>query len=267
MIYALLGAVLIGLVLGLLGSGGSILTVPILVYLADQPGKVAIAESLAIVGAIALVGAVSYARSGLVDWRSVVGFGLPGIVGTFGGSLLAARVPIAVQLVLFAVVMIAAAGALLKGRPGETDRVSRPAWLVALLGASVGVLTGLVGVGGGFLIVPALVLLVGLDMRRAVATSLAVIVLNSAVGFVSYLDLLSAAGATVDWGLIGTFALIGMAGSVVGSRVSARVPQASLRRGFAVFLVVMGAVILIQEAPHAFAPADAPPITSSTQTP
>ncbi|MGB3544105.1 TSUP family transporter, partial [Rubrivirga sp.] len=115
MIYALLGAVAIGLVLGLLGSGGSILTVPVLVYLAGQPDKVAIAESLAIVGAIASVGAVSYARQRLVDWRSVVGFGLPGIVGTYLGAVLAASVPGAVQLVLFGVVMIAAAGAMLRG--------------------------------------------------------------------------------------------------------------------------------------------------------
>ncbi len=262
--YALLGAVAIGLVLGLLGSGGSILTVPILVYLADQPGKVAIAESLAIVGAIALVGAAGYARRGLVDWRSVLGFGLPGIVGTYGGSLLAAQVPAAMQLVLFAVVMIAAAGAMLKGRPDAVGgRPARPAWLVGLLGAGVGVMTGLVGVGGGFLIVPALVLLVGLDMRMAVGTSLAIIVLNSAVGFVSYLDLLSASGASVSWPLIGTFVVIGMVGALGGARVSGRVPQASLRRGFAVFLVVMGAFILIQEAPSVFALPSTPTISST----
>jgi uncharacterized membrane protein YfcA len=269
MILALLGAVAIGLVLGLLGSGGSILTVPILVYLADQPGKVAIAESLAIVGSIALVGAMGYAKRGLVDWRSVLGFGLPGIVGTYAGSLLAARVPVAVQLVLFAVVMIVAAGAMLKGRPDASgERQARPAWLVGLLGAGVGVLTGLVGVGGGFLIVPALVLLVGLDMRHAVGTSLAVIVLNSAVGFASYLDLLSQTGASVSWSLVGTFAIIGMAGSLVGARVSTRVPQASLRLGFAVFLVVMGTVILAQEAPGVFAPSEtALSAPSSTLTP
>lgn len=256
MLTALLGAVAIGLVLGLLGSGGSILTVPILVYLAGQPDKVAIAESLAIVGAIAAVGAASYARQGLVDWRSVLGFGVPGIVGTYLGAVLAAYVPGAVQLTLFGVVMIAAAWPMLKGRAGlaHTDRSPRPAWAVAGLGASVGVMTGLVGVGGGFLIVPALVLLVGLDMRLAVGTSLSIIVLNCVTGFLKYLDVLADAGSAVDWRLVGAFAAIGIVGSLVGSRLSQRVPQTMLRRGFAVFLVVMGGFILVKEGPAAFVP-------------
>ncbi len=252
MLYVVLGAVAIGLVLGLLGSGGSILTVPVLVYLAGQPDKVAIAESLAIVGAIASVGAVSYARQRLVDWPSVVGFGVPGIVGTYLGAAWAASVPGAVQLALFGVVMLAAAGAMLRrATPAGADRPARPAWMIAALGASVGVLTGLVGVGGGFLIVPALVLLVGLDMRMAVGTSLSIIVLNSVTGFFKSLDVLAEAGGAVDGWLVATFAAIGMVGSVVGSRLSPRVPQAQLRRGFAVFLVVMGAFILYNEAPSA----------------
>ena len=253
MLYALLGAVAIGLVLGLLGSGGSILTVPVLVYLAGQPDKVAIAESLAIVGAIASVGAVTYARQGLVDWRAVLGFGVPGIVGTFLGAVAAAYVPGPAQLALFGVVMLAAAGAMFKGRAAllREDRPSRPPWVVAALGVSVGVMTGLVGVGGGFLIVPALVLLVGLDMRLAVGTSLSIIVLNSATGFLKYLDTLTQAGAAIDWRLVGTFAAIGVVGSLVGARLSQRVPQAQLKRGFAVFLVVMGVFILYKEGPAA----------------
>ena len=256
MIYALLGAVAIGLVLGLLGSGGSILTVPVLIYLAGQPDKVAIAESLAIVGAIAAVGAGSYARQGLVAWRSVVGFGVPGIVGTFLGATLAAYVPGGVQLVLFGVVMLAAAGAMLKGRAGlaGAERTPRSGWVIAALGVGVGVMTGLVGVGGGFLIVPALVLLIGLDMRLAVGTSLSIIVLNSLTGFLKYLDVLTEAGNAIDWRLVGTFAAIGIMGSLVGTRLSQRVPQAALRRGFAIFLVVMGVFILVKEAPTAFAP-------------
>ena len=258
MLYALLGAVAIGLVLGLLGSGGSILTVPVLVYLAGQPDKVAIAESLAIVGAIASVGAITYARQRLVDWRAVVGFGVPGIVGTYLGAVAAAYVPGAVQLALFGVVMLAAAGAMLKGRAGlEGEHQKRSVATVAALGVGVGVMTGLVGVGGGFLIVPALVLLVGLDMRLAVGTSLSIIVLNSVTGFAKYLDTLTEAGASVDWRLVGTFAAIGIVGSLVGARLSQRVPQAQLKRGFAVFLVVMGTFILIREGPRALAPAEA----------
>lgn len=255
MIYALIGAVAIGLVLGLLGSGGSILTVPVLVYLAGEPSKVAIAESLAIVGIIAAFGALPYARQRLVDWRSVLYFGVPGILGTYGGAALSAYVPGPAQLMLFAVVMLFAAGLMLRGRKeaaGETRR--QPLWLIAAEGLAVGVLTGLVGVGGGFLIVPALVLLGGLSMRMAVGTSLLIIAAKSAAGFWKYTAVLAATSLAVDWQLIGIFALIGVAGSFVGNRLSQRVPQAALRKGFAVFLLAMGVFILYKEAPAALAP-------------
>ena len=261
MLWALLGAVAIGLVLGLLGSGGSILTVPVLVYLAGQPDKVAIAESLAIVGAIAAVGAVPYARQRLVDWHSVLYFGVPGIAGTYGGAALSEWVPGAVQLALFAVVMILAAGLMLRGGQdaGAAPRARQPLWLIAVEGLAVGVLTGLVGVGGGFLIVPALVLLGGLPMRLAVGTSLLIVAAKSAAGFVKYTDVLAQAGQHVDGSLIGLFAAIGIAGSFAGNALSQRVPQAQLRRAFAGFLVVMGAFILYREAPAALglAPPDA----------
>ena len=256
MLYALLGAVAVGLVLGLLGSGGSILTVPVLVYLAGQPEKVAIAESLAIVGAIAAVGAVPYARQRLVDWHSVLYFGVPGVVGTYGGAALSAFVPGAVQLALFAVVMLVAAALMARGRrepapAGAAPPARQPLAWIAAEGLLVGVLTGLVGVGGGFLIVPALVLLGGLSMRRAVGTSLLIIAAKSAAGFWKYLDVLAEAGQGVDGRLIGVFAAIGIAGSFVGNAVSQRVPQAQLRRGFAAFLVAMGVFILYREAPSA----------------
>ena len=255
MIYALLGAVAIGLVLGLLGSGGSILTVPVLVYLAGHTDKVAIAESLAIVGAIAAVGALPYARQRLVDWHSVLYFGVPGILGTYGGAALSEFVPGPVQLALFAVVMILAAVLMFRGRkevPEGEERARQPLWLIAVEGLLVGVLTGLVGVGGGFLIVPALVLLGGLSMRLAVGTSLLIIAAKSAAGFMKYTDVLAEAGLSVDWTLIGIFAAIGIAGSFVGNALGQRVPQAKLKKGFAVFLVVMGSVILVREAPRAF---------------
>ena len=250
MLYVLLGALAIGLVLGLLGSGGSILTVPVLVYLAGESEKVAIAESLAIVGVIALAGAIPYARQKLVDWRSELFFGVPGIIGTYGGAALSAFVSGTVQLVLFAGVMLLAAGLMLRGRrEGSGDRAPQAAWLIALEGLGVGVLTGLVGVGGGFLIVPALVLLGGLPMRTAVGTSLLIIAAKSAAGFWKYLDVLAELGQGVDWRLIGLLTVVGVAGSLVGNRVSHRVPQAALRRGFAVFLVAMGVFILWREGP------------------
>ena len=259
MLYALLGAVVIGLVLGLLGSGGSILTVPVLVYLAHEPDKVAIAESLAIVGAIAAVGAVPYARQKLVDWHSVLYFGVPGIVGTYGGAALSELISGAVQLALFAVVMLLAAGLMVRGKAVDdaAERTRQPLWLIGAEGWFVGVLTGLVGVGGGFLIVPALVLLGGLSMRMAVGTSLLIIAAKSAAGFWKYTDVLAEAGQAVDWQLIGLFAAIGTVGSFAGNALSRRVPQAQLKRGFAVFLVAMGVFILYREGPKALAPQEA----------
>jgi uncharacterized membrane protein YfcA len=264
-IYALLGAVAVGLVLGLLGSGGSILTVPVLVYLVGEPEKVAIAESLAIVGAIAAVGAVPYARQRRVDGRSVLLFGGPGLVGASLGAVLSRAVPGAFQLALFAVVMLLAAWRMLRGAGvREGGAGGRAPAAVAALGLGVGVLTGLVGVGGGFLIVPALVLLVGLPMRAAVGTSLAIVALNSATGFATHVGG-GLAGGAVDWRLVGAFAAIGIAGSLLGHRLSERVPQGQLRRAFGVFLVVMGAFILAREGPRALggAPAATAPSASA----
>ena len=266
MLFVLLGAIAIGLVLGLLGSGGSILTVPVLVYLAGEPDKVAIAESLAIVGAIAAVGAVPYARQKLVDWRSVLYFGVPGIIGTYGGAALSKFIPGPVQLALFAVVMLLAAVLMLRGKKaveenGEGKR--QAAWLIVIEGLIVGVLTGLVGVGGGFLIVPALVLLGGLPMRLAVGTSLLIVAAKSAAGFVKYVDVLAETGLSVDWKLIGLFAAVGIVGSFVGNALSHRVPQAQLKRGFAVFLVIMGLFILYKEAPAALAGTPPAPTTAA----
>lgn len=265
MLFVLLGALSIGLVLGLLGSGGSILTVPVLVYLAHEPDKVAIAESLAIVGGIALVGALPYAKQRLVDWHSVLWFGVPGIAGTYGGAALSKWIPGALQLALFAAVMILAAVLMFRGRRDVMEKAGQPRrrqplWIIAGEGLLVGVLTGLVGVGGGFLIVPALVLLGGLSMRLAVGTSLLIIAAKSAAGFWKYTDVLAGMGQQVDWGLIGLFTGVGIAGSFAGNAVGGKVPQAQLKRGFAVFLLVMGSFILLREGPRAFAePPDAAP--------
>ena len=254
MLYVLLGAIAIGLVLGLLGSGGSILTIPVLVYLADQPDKIAIAESLAIVGTIAAVGMLPYARQRSVDWQSVLYFGVPALAGTYGGAALSNMVPGAIQLVIFATVILLAAVFMLRGRAHLDGEHARQAvWKIAAQGVGTGVLTGLVGVGGGFLIVPALVLLGGLSMRMAVGTSLFIIAMNSVVGFLKHLDLLADHAQRVDWGLIGLLAAVGIVGSLIGHRVSQHVPQATLRRGFAGFLVLMGVFMLAQEAPEAFA--------------
>lgn len=256
----ILGALAIGLTLGLLGSGGSILTVPVLVYLVGHNDKAAIAESLAIVGAIAFVGMLPYARKRQVDWRSVALFGIPGMGGTYAGAWLAKFVSGPLQLVLFAVVMLLAAVVMFrksKVEAGTSDDTNRrthhAAWKVVLEGLVVGVVTGLVGVGGGFLIVPALVVLGGLPMRLAVGTSLVVVSLKSFTGFFKYLGILGAFGSGVDWNTIGVFALVGIVGSLIGNVLSQRIQQEALKRAFAGFLVVMGFFVLVRELPHVMA--------------
>jgi hypothetical protein len=241
---AILGALAIGISLGLLGSGGSILTVPALIYLGGQPEKVAIAGSLGVVGAISLAGALPYARQKLVDWPSVVWFGIPGMAGTYGGAWLARWVDGRVQMLLFGCVALVAAILLLRPRPPAEGRAPRARWKVVLDGLGVGVLTGLVGVGGGFLIVPALVLLGGLPMRRAVGTSLVIIALKSFTGFVKYVDVLDQLGLQLDWRVLGLFTAVGVAGSVAGNFASGRLPQAALQRAFAVLLIGVGAWVV-----------------------
>ena len=245
MVWALLGALLIGISLGLLGSGGSILTVPVLVYLVGEPEKVAIAESLGIVASISLVGAIPYAIRKEVDWRSVVFFGIPGMIGTYGGASISQYISGTAQLMIFALVMIASAFMMISGNGLKKKEGSiSPKWLIMIEGLVVGIITGLVGVGGGFLIIPALVLIGGLDMRIAVGTSLFIIAAKSLMGFYKYIDVLSQANLSVNWNLLVIFTIIGILGSFVGGRLSQKIPQYRLKRSFGIFLVVMGMYIL-----------------------
>jgi len=244
---AWLGALAIGLSLGLLGSGGSILTVPVLIFLVGESEKVAIAESLAIVGSIAAIGALPFAFRRLVAWRSVVFFGVPGMAGAYLGAALSGYVSGAFQLTLFAVIMLAAA--VLMFRPPAVPRAREQAkprahWKIGIDGLLVGVATGFVGVGGGFLIVPALVLLGGLSMHLAVGTSLVIIALKSFTGFAKYLDVLASIGLAVNWQLIVMFTMIGGFGTILGNWLGGRVPQQKLRKVFAAFLLVMGVFVL-----------------------
>ena len=245
------GAMAIGLSLGLLGSGGSILTVPVLLYLVGQDEKVAIAGSLLIVGLIALVGCVSYVQQRLVHWRSVVLFGIPGMAGTYLGAWSSAFVSGTFQLVVFAAVMLAAAYFMLRPMElSETNQPRREAWRISADGLLVGALTGFVGVGGGFLIVPALVLLGGLSMHRAVATSLVIIAMKSAVGFVKYQDVLAAEQLQLDGSVIGLVAALGIVGSLLGSYTAQHIPKEQLQKAFAGILVVIGVLMIGINAPE-----------------
>ncbi|GJL61605.1 MAG: UPF0721 transmembrane protein [Nitrospirales bacterium] len=244
MFLAFTGALAIGLSLGLMGSGGSILTVPILVYLVGQDEKIAIAGSLFIVGCIAAVGGLQSAVQKNVHWHSVLWFGLPGMVGAWLGAQLSIFVSGRVQLLLFVFVMLAAGVFMLRPTQFKPDTHQRTVWKVALDGLLVGMLTGLVGVGGGFLIVPALVLLGGLPMHLAIGSSLIIIALKSFSGFAKYLEVLSHHEQTLDWTILGTFVGLGIVGTVFGGVIASRLPQNFLQKMFAGLLFLMSAAML-----------------------
>lgn len=235
---------LIGLALGLLGGGGSILTVPVFVYLLGMDAKLAIATSLAVVGLTSLFGTISHWKAGNVNLRVAVIFGLVAMAGTFLGARLAVFFTGAAQMLLFALVMLLAAFFMLKQKPAAREEAHpgpMPVGLIVLEGLAVGVLTGLVGVGGGFLIVPALVLLGKVPMKEAVGTSLLVIAMKSLAGFLGYLDQVD-----VQWGFMLGFTAVAIVGILAGTFLVRFVPQAALKQAFAVFLLVMGGVILYQ---------------------
>ena len=238
-------ALLVGVALGLLGGGGSILTVPLLAYVAGMEAKQAIATSLLVVGTTSAVAAISHARAGRVQWRTGLIFGAAGMAGAYGGGLLAHYIPGSVLLIGFAVMMIATAVAMLRGRNevGPADPHHRiPVPKVVAEGLIVGLVTGLVGAGGGFLVVPALALLGGLPMPIAVGTSLVVIAMKSFAGFAGYLNSVS-----IDWRLAAMVTAAAVVGALVGARLTALVNPDSLRKGFGWLVQEMSSVILAEE--------------------
>jgi uncharacterized membrane protein YfcA len=235
----------VGVALGMLGGGGSILTVPLLVYVAGLDAKEAIATSLFVVGVTSAVGALSHARAGRVRWRTGLLFGAAGMAGAYAGGRVAEYLPGSLLLVAFGLMMLATAVAMLRGRraPEGTVHTELPLLHAGLHGVVVGVVTGLVGAGGGFLVVPALVLLGGLPMGAAVGTSLVVIAMKSAAGLAGYLH-----SVQVDWGLALAVTAAAVLGSVLGGRLVGRVDPDVLRRTFGWLVVVMGVFVLGTQA-------------------
>lgn len=237
-------SLLIGLSLGLLGGGGSILTLPILVYALGMGEKDAIAGSLLVVGITSAFSVVLRARSGLVEWRTGLSFAAAGMLGAFVGGKGAAFLPGKLLLLLFAGMMFATAFAMMRGRRDYAPRAEGPVPVgkVLVQGFAVGSVTGLVGAGGGFLVVPALVLLGGLDMRKAVGTSLLVIALQSLAGFAGHLS-----HVHLDYQLLAMVVVSALVGSLAGVQLAPRIPQESLRKGFGWFVLVMACFMLFKQ--------------------
>ncbi|WIK81629.1 sulfite exporter TauE/SafE family protein [Micrococcus lylae] len=236
-------AVVVGLFVGLLGGGGSILTVPLLAYVAGLPPEQAIAGSLFVVAVTSAVALVPHARRGAVQWRVGLVFGVTSMVGALLGGLLGAQLPGALLMVLFAVMMLASAIGMIRGRrPADPATPPTPLWKSLLQGLGIGLAVGTVGAGGGFMVVPALVLLAKLPMGQAVATSVMVIAMNSVAGLGGHLT-----GTTMDWSWVLPVTAAAVVGALVGAPLTHRVPQAALKKGFGWFVLVMGAFVLVQE--------------------
>jgi uncharacterized protein len=245
-LLALPFGLLVGVLLGLVGGGGSILAVPILVYVLGQPAHDATTVSLLVVGTASLVGAVDHGRSGTVHLRQALVFGVPGTIGAAGGTALNRAVDAEVLLLAFAAVLLVAAAAMLRtgvGRESGEDRERRSVPAVAAAGLAAGLLTGFLGVGGGFVVVPALVVLLALPIHAAVGTSLVVIALTSAAAFV-----LHGVTGTVDLSIAVPFTAAAVAGVLVGRRVGTGLDPERLRVGFALLLVAVGLGIAADSA-------------------
>ncbi|NJR62339.1 MAG: sulfite exporter TauE/SafE family protein [Cyanobacteria bacterium CRU_2_1] len=244
----------IGLSLGLLGGGGSVLALPVLVYVMGVAPKSAIAMTLIIVGTVSLLGLIPHWRAGNVNLKTALVFGSATMVGTFMGAKIATLPVVSetFQMLLFAMVMLLAAGFMIyrSARPMQPDNplaaypkpICKYCWLWLLSeGLAVGLLTGLVGVGGGFAIVPALVLLAKLPMKQAIGTSLLIIIANSITGFLGYLG-----HVALDWHLIISFTFAASLGTIPGAYLARYVPAQKLQKSFGYFLLVVAAFVLVQ---------------------
>ena len=234
----------IGVVLGMLGGGGAILTLPMLVYAVGVEPKTAIATSLFVVGATSAVGVTVHARKGAVRWKVGGIFGLAAMAGAYGGGRVAHFIPSEVLLVLFGVVMVVTAIAMLKGRKASTEEHALRLGRALALSGAVGILSGLVGAGGGFLIVPALTLFGGLAMREAIGTSLFVIALQSFAGFAGHITHVELA-----WTLVLIITATSLVGSVAGATLGAKISPHGLRRGFAWLVIAMGLFMFAKQLP------------------
>jgi len=247
-VFGIALALIVGFVLGLLGGGGSILAVPTFLYVFHVAAKPAIAMSLVVVGMSALVGFLTHWRQGTVNVRIAVAFGALAMVGSFAGARAARFVPASVQLAMFAAFALTAAVMMLRdslrARATQTSAAVGPQRFTPLLGVeavAVGVLTALIGAGGGFLIVPALVLLANVPVKEAVGSSLLIIAMNATSGVAGYLG-----QVPFDWSLVAWFTSLAAVGAITGTRFMRRLPAARIKQGFAIMILVLGTYLVIR---------------------
>ena len=253
-------AILIGVSLGLIGGGGSILTVPVLVYILGVNPVLATAYSLFVVGSTSLVGAATYMKKGLVNYKTALVFAIPSFIAVFltrkflvpalpdplftlGEAIITKNIGI---MVFFALIMLAASYSMITAKKcvdcDENEPVVFNFPMIALEGSVVGVITGIVGAGGGFLIIPALVLLAKLPMKLAVGTSLLIIAAKSLIGFLGDLST-----QTIDWQMLLIFTSLSIVGIFIGSALSKKINEKILKTGFGWFVLVMGIYIITKE--------------------
>jgi uncharacterized membrane protein YfcA len=253
-------AILIGVSLGLIGGGGSILTVPVLVYILDIDPVLATAYSLFVVGSTSLVGAGTYMKKGLVNYKTALVFAIPSFIAVFltrkflvpalpdplftlGEAIITKNIGI---MVFFALIMLAASYSMIFAKKcvdcNEDDPIVFNFPMIALEGSVVGVITGIVGAGGGFLIIPALVLLAKLPMKMAVGTSLLIIAAKSLIGFLGDLSTQS-----IDWQFLLIFTGLSIVGIFIGSALSKKINEQILKTAFGWFVLIMGVYIIIKE--------------------
>ncbi len=259
-ILGYLGALVIGVVLGLIGGGGSILTVPLLVYLLAINPVVATAYSLFVVGVSSLLGALQNVRKGLVDFRTAIVFAIPAFIAVYATrKFFVPAIPLQLFevngfmvtrdigiMVFFAIIMLLASYSMIKGRCKNCDEesavISYNYPLIILEGLVVGVLTGIVGAGGGFLIIPALVLLAKLPMKKAVATSLLIIAIKSLIGFIGDVE-----NMDIDWPFLLSFTAFSVMGILIGVWLNKFIDGNKLKKSFGWFVLVMGIYIIFKE--------------------
>lgn len=258
MLLSLVAIGFVGLLLGLLGGGGSVLILPLLVYLVGIDPVMATCYSLVIVGSAALFGATKYLRQGLVDLRSVVTFGIPSVAGVFLTRFVLMpaipdillthdRFPLSkntLVMVVFAILILASAMSMIrKSDKAQIVATSRGVWVSIFAGMLLGLTTGFVGAGGGFMIVPALIFLLGVPIRKAIGTSLFIIAMKSLLGFGADAVVLEG----IQWGLLLKFTIAAVVGILIGVRLNRLVPAEKLKVSFGWMILAVGVAILLRE--------------------